>query len=396
MRKYIVIQVKRLLRILPPILVVAAILFGCLGVVYNVIVSMDDESGEKTKFSVALVGAAGDTYLSMGLAAVESFDSTRYTVEFIEMEESEAETAMRRGEIVAFIVIPDGFMDAAIYGDIMPLKYVCSVSSLGLVSMVKDELTQVIETILVESQKGIYGAGNALNANDMNGSQIVGAISLEYAEFIFARSKMYRATEMTKFDGLGMGGYMLSGLGVVLFLLICLTFAPVMIRSDQSLARMLSARRRPVVLQAFCDFAVYLIGLMGIAIVILLCIVLSGNGSVSWRQVCQCIPAFFALGAMSFLMYEAASDLVSGVLLQFFITLVLCFISGCLYPVTFFPETVQKLSAFLPTGLARMQIAGCITGDDSWQISTCLIGFGIVFLGTTLLIRRIKVSGVRG
>lgn len=396
MKRYFVIQLKRLLRILPPVLIVAAILFGCLGVVYDAIMSMDDDAGDQMKYQVGLVGTAGDTYLSMGLAAVESFDSTRYSVEFVEMEESEAEAAMRRGAIAAFIVIPDGFLDAAFYGDIMPLKFVCSSGSLGLEAMVKDELTQVIEIILIESQKGIYGAGNALEANGLSGSKIVTEISLEYAEFIFARSKMYRVTEMEMFDGLGMAGYMLSGLCVVLFLLICLTFSPVMIRADQSLTRMLSAKRTPAIAQVLCDFVVYMVGLLGIAAVILMIALFFGDAQISWKQPMQCLPALFSLGAMSFLMYEIASDLVSGVILQFFVTLALCFISGCLYPITFFPESVQKLAAILPTGLARMQLAECLSGQISKATSTVLVGFGVGFLAVTVLIRRMKISGVRG
>lgn len=396
MRKYLIIQLKRLLRIFPPILIVTAILFGCLAVVYDAIVSLEEEEGKQGKFQVGIVGTAGDTFLEMGLAAVESFDSTKYTVEFVEMTESEAETAMRRGSISAFIVIPENFLDEAMYGNIIPLKYVCAAGALGMVSMIKDEISQLIEIMLIESQKGIYGAGNALNANGLNGSKIVGEISLEYVELVFARSRMYRVTEMKKFDGLGMGGYMLSGLCVVLFLLVCLTFAPVMIRSDYALARVLAARRRPAIAQTLCDFAVYMVGLLGIAAVIWLLAAAKGGEKIQFVIVLQCVPALFAIGAMSFLLYELATDLVSGVLLQFFVTLVLCFISGCLYPITFFPDSVQRLSELLPTGLARLQLSNCILGRFSMENTLALLGFGFAFLVIAVLVRRIKVSGVRG
>ena len=396
MKKYFVIQLKRLLRIFPPILVVTAILFGCLAVVYDAIASLEEEEGKQGKFQVGIVGTAGDTFLKMGLAAVESFDSTRYTVEFVEMTESDAETAMRRGKITAFIVIPENFLDEAMYGNIIPLKFVCAAGAVGMVSMIKDEISQLIEVMLIESQKGIYGSGNALNANGLNGSKIVGEISLEYVELVFARSRMYQVTEMKKFDGLGMSGYMLSGLCVTLFLLVCLTFAPVMIRGDQSLARVLAARRRPAIAQVLCDFAVYMVGLAGIVAVVWLLAVAKVGHSLQLRVILQCIPALFAIGAMSFMLYEAASDLVSGVLLQFFATLVLCFVSGCLYPITFFPDSIQKLSNMLPTGLARLQLSDCILGKYSNENTLVLAGFGCAFLAVAILIRRIKVSGVRG
>ena len=396
MRKYFIIQLKRLLRILPPILIVAAILFGCLAVVYDAIVSLEEEEGAQKKYQVGIVGTAGDTYLKMGLAAVESFDSTRYSVEFVEMTEREAESAMRRGTIVAFLVIPDNFLDEAMYGNIIPLKYVCTTSAMGLVSMIKDEISQLIETMLIEAQKGIYGSGNALDDYGLDGGKIVGQISLEYVDLDFSRSRMYTVTEMKKFDGLGMGGYMLSGLCVVLFLLVCLTFAPVMIRPDQSLARVLAAKRRPAVAQVLCDFAVYMVGVLGVAAVIWLLVVVKAGQGIPLLTVLQCVPALFALSAMSFLLYEASSDLISGVILQFFVALVLSFISGCLYPITFFPDSVQRLSNWLPTGLARLQLAGCILGKSSLETTMVLLGFGCAFLAVTIVIRRIKVSGVRG
>ena len=312
------------------------------------------------------------------------------------MTEPEAESAMRRGTIVAFLVIPDNFLDEAMYGNIIPLKYVCTTSAMGLVSMIKDEISQLIETMLIEAQKGIYGSGNALDDYGLDGGKIVGQISLEYVDLVFSRSRMYTVTEMKKFDGLGMGGYMLSGLCVVLFLLVCLTFAPVMIRPDQSLARVLAAKRRPAVAQVLCDFAVYMVGVLGVAAVIWLLVVVKAGQGIPLLTVLRCVPALFALSAMSFLLYEASSDLISGVILQFFVALVLSFISGCLYPITFFPDSVQRLSNWLPTGLARLQLAGCILGKSSLETTMALLGFGCVFLAVTIVIRRIKVSGVRG
>lgn len=396
MKKYLLLQLKRLARILPPVLLVAAVLFGCMSLAYDAIGAMTSEEGEQTKFQVGLVGTAGDTYMQMGLAAVQSFDSTRFSVEFNQMDEKEAETAMRRGDIAAYIQFPEGFMDAAMYGNIMPMKFVTSVGADSVVSMIKEELTGIVEIMIAHTQKGIYGAGAAAGAHGGSSGAAIGGISLQYVDFIISRSKSYRVTESGVFDGLGMDGYLISGLGIVLFMLICLIFAPVMIRRDQAMARMLKSRSRPVVWQVLCDFAVYMVGLLGIACIVLLLLLIRPEAEISATMILQCLPVVFSLGAMSFLMYEAASDLVSGVLMQFFVTLALCFVSGCLYPITFFPDAVQKVAQFLPTGMARTQIGNCILGCVSWENIAALLGFGCLFLAGSVLIRRIKVAGVRG
>lgn len=385
-----------MLRILPPILLVAALLFGCVIVAYGAVQELDEDSGKTTKFRVGVVGTAGDMYLQLGFKALQSLDSSRFAVELVEMDEQEAELAMRKGKLSAFIVIPDGFLDAALRGEIIPVKFVCSTASLNLVTLLKDELTQVIETLLLESQKGTYGAWGAMEENGLDGNQLINDISIEYAEFVFDRSNMYRASRIMAFDGLGLDGYLISGFCVMLFMLICLTFAPAMIRRDHALSRMLSAYRRPVFFQVVCDFAAYFLGLICVIGIALLVAV-----SLSWCNVtCQVIlrglAVVFCLAAMSFLMYEIASDLISGVLLQFFMILALCFVSGCLYPITFFPDNLQKLAGFLPTGLARVQVANSMLGISSRVVMIALLGYGCFFFAGSMLVRKLKVAGVRG
>ena len=395
MRKYFVLQLKRLLRILPPVLLVAAILFGCLGVVYDGVLALDAESNQQTKVQVGLVGTTGDAYLELGLAMLGSFDATRFSVEFVQLEEETAQNKLRRGELSAYMVIPEGFLEAATQGDFLPVRFVSSVGATGLVSILKEEMTRIVETILIETQKGTYGAGDAADAAGADGSGVIYNISLKYVEFVLARSKMYRVKQSGVFDGLGLGGYLVSGLGVVLFLVTCLSFAPMMIRRDYALSRMLCARRIPAEIQLLLDFAVYMTGLLAIGGIGLLLLALSGRG-ISLLTVIKGLPAVLALGAMSMLLYELASDLVSGVLMQFFATLALCFVSGCMYPIAFFPETIQKLSVFLPTGLARMQLADCLRGGYSPYTTGILLAFAGLFLGIAMIIRKTKVAGIRG
>lgn len=392
MRKYFYMQLKRLLRIIIPVLLVTALLFGCLMAVLDIMSGLEEDSDVTAKFKVGVVGTADDLYLQLGLSAMSSMDSSRFSLELVQMQEAEAEQAMRKGDIVAFIVFPEGFMDSAFHGDIKPLKFVCTAGAIGLVSMIKEEFTQMVEIMLIESQKGIYGTWDAIYDNGLGGSSVVNKVSIRYAEFIFVRSNIYKTSEMNSFSGLGMDGYLITGLCIVLFMLICLTFAPMMIRRDYALPRMLCAGRLGVVPQVLCDFGAYLLGLAGIAGVVLLYIVFWMEAVVTAEMLLLALPVLFALGAMSFLMYEMSSDMVAGVLLQFFVILALCFISGCMYPITFFPESMQKLSTFLPTGLARLQVADCILQTPSGEHTFALIGYGCLFLTGSVLIRRLKLA----
>lgn len=396
MRKYFYVQLKRLLRLVLPVLLVTAILFSCLMMVYDTMSSLSEESEITTKYQIGVVGTASDFYLQMGLKAIGSIDSSRFSVELVEMEEAAAESALRRGKIVAFVVFPEGFLDAAFRGDIIPLKFVCTAGPVGFVSMIKDEFTQIVETMLIEAQRGVFGSEDAMDSLGLSSSQVVNDLSIRYAEFVFNRGHMYRTSTLESFDGLGMKGYLITGLCIVMFLLICLTFSPVMVRRDHALTRMLCAQGRGVTGQVLCDFGVYMLGLLSIAGVVLVYLVFWMQAPVTGNMLLKALPMLLGLGAMSFLMYELTSNLISGVLLQFFAAVVLSFISGCMYPITFFPEAVQKLSAFLPTGMARAQIAHCILQTYDVTNTAALLGYGCVFLSCAVLIRRFKTAGVRG
>ena len=396
MGKYFCLQLKRLLRFLLPALLVAAILFGCLALAYQAAVSLSNDTEDQAKVPLGVVGVAGDTYLELGMIALTSFDSSRFAIEFVEMTEDEAESAMRRGDIAAFVVIPDGFMDAAMHGEIMQLKYVSTAGAVGLVSMFKDEILKVVENILVESQKGTFGIGDALSDAGLSSGGAVNDLSISYAEFAFARSRMYKVSELGVADGVSLEEYLLSGFCVVLLVLICLVFAPLMVRRDMSLARMLTAKNRSVIGQSICDLAVYLLGILSVVSVLMIIAVSTDWVELSASVFLQWMPIVIAIGAMSFLLYELTSNLISGVLLQFFLLLAMSFVSGCLYPVTFFPESVQKLAYILPTGLARAQLADSFAGQVDIAGALALLGYGGIFFAAAALIRKGKVAVVRG
>jgi hypothetical protein len=396
MGKYLFLQLKRLLRILVPALLVAAILFGCLALAYQAAVSVLNDSEKQMKIKMGVVGTAGDSFLEMGMLALNTMDSSRYAINFVTLEEAEAEDMMRRGEISAFIVIPDGFIDKAMYGEIMPVKYVSTVGAVGVVSLLKDEITKMVEDIVIETQKGIFGTGDAMREEGLSSGEAEYELTFAYFDFIFSRSKMYAVSELGNAEGIGMEEYLLSGLCVVLLMLVCLVFAPTMVRSDMSLARVLSAGRRSVTKQSICDFVVYLVAILCVIAVLLGIAAGTGWVDATAGVILSWIPIVIAMGALSFLLYELTTNLISGVLLQFFALLALCFVSGCFYPVSFFPDSVQTLAAYLPTGIARSQLAASFAGMMEPGGALMLLGYGGVFFGAAVLIRKAKVAFVRG
>lgn len=383
MGKYFQLQCKRLFRYLPGTLLVVLALVGSLFLAFQLFMQQNNNQEENQKIPFAICGETDHFFLQMGLSTLSSFDSSRFAIDVLEMEEHEAAQALALGEISAYVVIPDGFMEAAFYGEILPIKFCTTTGARGIISLVKEELSSMISVLLLSSQKGVYGMWDVMIDKGL-WQKVDGQmdrLALIYVDYIFTRDRIYSAQELGIADSLGLEGYILCGFAVLLLLLICLPFAPHMIPGNPALGRMLHSKGKPAWKQALCDFGAYAVTLLCLLSLLIigavLCIPGTGNPIALFAKV---VPVLLFSAAFSFMIYSLSRDIIGGIMLQFFVTVILCFVSGCLYPVHFFPIQVQQLAQWLPTGIARTQLASCITGSaPSWTLPT-LLGYCAVFV----------------
>lgn len=390
MGKYFTLQCKRQLRFLPGALCVALILSLCLLLAFQLFSQQNANGEENQKFPFAICGETDHAFLQMGLSALTSFDTSRFALEVVEMEEADAAQALNRGEISAYVVVPDGFMAAALRGKILPLKFCSTVGATGIVSLVKEELSGVISTLLINSQKGVYGMYDTLVDNGLRGKTKgqMDRLSITYVDYIFARDRIYRLEELGIADKLGFAGYLLCGFGVLFLLLLTLPFAAIMIPGDAALGRMLCGKGKSAWAQAMCDFAAYGAGLICLLAILLgLAAAIVPHIGSAFEIFCKALPAILFAATFSFMLYSLSRDMVGGVMLLFFVSILLCFVSGCLYPVYFFPVQVQQLAAYLPAGLARTQLASCITGSAPDYTLAALLGYCAVFFAAGIWAR---------
>lgn len=401
MGKYFVMQLKRAARFVPYGLCVVLVLFGCLGMVYQAMVAAQEaENAEQTaKIRVGIVGTAGDKYMQWGLAAMQ-FDSSAMSIQMAQMEESEAVSALEQGEIAAFVVFPENFVDEALYGNVQQLRFVSTVGATGLVSIIKEEVTVIVERVLVACESGSYGVGEALSDNGYGNlwGKHVNGLALEYVDFLFDRSKVYHVQTITQENFVPFDRYMLGGLTVLLLMLACLPFAPLHIRSDRSLSRLLRSQRVGAGCQVLAEFGGYVAGLSVLLAAVAAVIGFAGvmpEGIAAWKVFFGALPALVMIAALTYLLYSLSDHLIGGVLLTFFTVLALCFIGGCMYPISVFPVTVQSLAAVLPSGVARQSVTACIQGEaptDIWA----LLGYSAAFLAIAAAVRSRKTGKVRG
>lgn len=389
-------QVKRLGRVLPGALLASLILLGGLLLVFRLTVEKDSTGPENQRFRVAMVGYTDDPFLQMGLSALQGFDSSRLTLDIQLMEQEQARKALSSGQIAAYVEIPEGFIEAARVGNIMPLKFVSTTGAAGLTSIVKDEITGVISQVLHHSQKGVYGMEHVVRDEGLRLGDNMTVMALRYTEYVLDRDKLYAVEELGIADALGLEGYLLCGLSVLFLMLCCLPYGASLIRKDMALQQMLRAKGVSAFRQTAAEFGAYVIYLYIMVSVLLLgAKVFAGESFPFLAVMLRAIPVVCMAAAFSYMLCSLSSGLTGGLLLLFFSSLAMCFVSGCLYPVYMFPISLQQVAAWLPAGIARSLLSGCITeaGGGLQTLWLLLYTGGFFAVGCVVNTHRIKGVG---
>lgn len=398
MGKYFQLQCKRLMRYLPGVLLATVILLLGILLAFQLLSGQNENKAENQKVAVGVCGEMDHPFLQMGLTAMTSFDSSQMALDVLEMNQDDANRALAAGKIAAYIVIPEGFIEATFEGEILPIDFYSTTGSTGLVSLVKEELSRVISNLLLESQKGTYAVWDGLIDNDLRSkaSGQMDAMAITYVDYILVRNRLYTVQELGIGDALGLKEYVLCGLGVVAMLLLCLPFATQMIPGDPALGRLLCSKKKSAWKQAICDFLAYGATLLCLFLLVAVPAKIFLSEKLTVLMMIQMLPVLLFAASFSFMINSLSRDIIGGIMLQFFISVLLCFVSGCLYPVDFFPVEVQQLAQWLPTGLARGQLASCITGSTSTWTLPLLLSYCLVMTGIGIGARVQHIRGVRG
>lgn len=409
-RIYLLAQMKRVKKALPAVLIMTLLLTGCIALISKVMLIADSSSEKKQKVQIGLVGDISGSYLGFGISALQHLDSSRFAIKFIEMEEEEARDRLNHGTLSAFVIVPEGFVEAAVRGENMPLTYVSTSGSLGLGSMIMNELVNTISSLLTESQNAIYGMQNYLVNNGMSDIywQATDELYLRFLDFILGRTTVYEL-ELTGLSGnLSMIGYYLCGFTVLFLLLWGIAGSPLYIKKDHALPALLSSKGQNTLSQMAGEFVAYFV-LMATSFLLVIVLVavamgLTGFTLPEWERegigilfgfYVKMLPVAAVICAMQLLLFELTSDMVSGILLQFLCALSLGYLSGCFYPISFFPESIQMVQPLLPTGVA-VNYGGNLLMEESTAIEMMLLlGYLLLFLVLATAVRKRKIAGSR-
>lgn len=408
MKNYFRLQLKKIAKILPFVMILTLTLIVGLSAILYGMIGIFQGSEKNNRFVIGVTGDTDNDYMRLGMAAMQTFDETRFSIEFAEMTEEKAQKAIETGEISAYIVIPEKFVDNALYGNIEPITFVTTAGMEGIKGLFKKEITSLVTDMVIYSQKGSYGLYDALSDNGYENiaDKHLNKISIKYAELIFARGNLYKVNEVGVTDGLTTIEYYICAILVLLLVLVGLPFSAIYVKKDYALNRLLLSRGCSTFKQIIFEYSAHLLAMV-LQVVMIIAVVLVAikympafdNGifkNIATDLIFKIVPVVIMLAAFNIMMFELSSNIVSSLLIHFFTSIALCYITGCMYPIYALPKALINLSAFLPTGMARSYLASSFTMDDSYNNLLGLIAYSVAFLMISWLIRYRKTARIRG
>lgn len=405
--KYICAQLKRVLKVFPTIIVTTLLLLFSMALLMWVVLEKNNSSEKRQIVQIGLTGDLEGSYLGIGIQTIQNLDSSKFAISFVDMTVEEAKEQLMQGKISAYVIVPDGFAESVTIGENLPITYVTSTGATGVGSMVMNELVDTISKLVVESQNAIYGTQSFMLENGMRDIywEATDDLYLRIVNFILGRNRVYELETLGVAENLSFIGYYVCGILVLFLLLWGIVCSPLFVKRSEALPKLLKARGQGACSQILGEYAAYVALMLGtllfIFILLAVAMPIAGVTPAEWEGegvgrlfgfLLQMIPVTMLISAMQFLVYEIIHGMVGSVFAQFLLALSMGYLSGCFYPISFFPKSIQALSGWLPSGAAVQYAGKCMRSVSVGREGLIMAGYWICFLALAAAVRRYKIK----
>lgn len=418
---YTRLRLKAVLKIFPSMCIMTLLLCLALGGILYLQSARTLQLAEGDENATVPIGIAGvndSGTFSAAFPALLQLDSSRSEVTFkLYDTKQDAVKAIRKGEILAAIVIPDGVLGTLLAGGLDKMIVVVPASSAGLETLILRELSKSVSIILGSMNSASSTLSDYYKMSGTNDPDVIANaqtdLLLMSMQDMLHRNHMFKVKYIRAGNQLSIESFFLVSLVMLLILLIGVMCAGSFIRSDYSLAKLLNLRRLGPCRQIIAEYAslvallaclcALFLPLMGAALS-RMPITFSAFGLTpdsffkGFLMFClKAFPVILLAAAIDLFLYELSQTLITGVLLQFLVMIALAYLSGTFYTVQTMPEPLKAVQPFLPTGQALIYLQSTARGKMSvWMPLIWVLSWAALFLAGSMLLRRSKVAGKRG
>lgn len=393
--RYMVLNIKKALKLSKFSFFSACIILITAALVSFIAISLDDSKEEEQKINVGIVGDPKDSYIGMGITALDRLDSSRYSIEFVKLSEKEAKQNLEKSQIAGYIIITDEFLEALGRGEHEKLKFVSRYNP-GLADSILKEITDVVSVTLFNSERAIYAMQDfVIEKNEPGLNDITVDMNKVFINNVFSRNKMYDIQVMDYYRELDVKSYYISAMFALFITLSGIGLSLLLIKRDMELYKILESKGFSFVYQVITEFLVAFIYMcMSLVLPFAVLVLLYNFDHMDVEPLSllmASLPLVAVMTSIYQLLYELISDLIAAISTSFVFMLSMAYLSGVFYPANFFTDRLKVLIEFLPINLGLEVMRGLFLSEPESKGIVLLLCYTLVVVILSIVIRRIRI-----
>ncbi len=393
--RYMVLNIKKALKLSKFSFFSACIILITAALVSFIAISLDDSKEEEQKINVGIVGDPKDSYIGMGITALDRLDSSRYSIEFVKLSEKEAKQNLEKSQIAGYIIITDEFLEALGRGEHEKLKFVSRYNP-GLADSILKEITDVVSVTLFNSERAIYAMQDfVIEKNEPGLNDITVDMNKVFINNVFSRNKMYDIQVMDYYRELDVKSYYISAMFALFITLSGIGLSLLLIKRDMELYKILESKGFSFVYQVITEFLVAFIYMcMSLVLPFAVLVLLYNFDHMDVEPLSllmASLPLVAVMTSIYQLLYELISDLIAAISTSFVFMLSMAYLSGVFYPANFFTDRLKVLIEFLPINLGLEVMRGLFLSEPESKGILLLLCYTLVAVILSIVIRRMRI-----
>ena len=391
---YLKLECKRILKLFPGMIIVTMLVLS----VCAIFLLQDTKSSSSFKNSssgiktinIGIVYSDEDKqFLGLGFYMLEHADDIGYICKFKEVSLDEGQRLLDNKQLDVLAIFPKDYVRSVYYGIDKPISIRFGTAQSGISSLLFKQLSETVSDYMMDSKAGVYAMQDMYDSWDLDYSFDADELSEKYVMRILDRTAMIKKDTIDATDGLSSTMYYVC-VGIVLVLLFWgLNCGSVLGKNQKMLSALLQRQQLSGIKQYFARYLslLFLFTLNYIAIATASYIATSKMqiDFISAGSYIKLIPLLFLLCAVVLCVYEISNDGIGGMIFFFFSSLIMGFVSGFFYPLSYFPTWMQSVAEFLPTRIMFEYTTACIKNNLSYGVFVKLILYTVLFIVITLV-----------
>lgn len=401
-RLYLSLEIKKYLLAFPKIcggLFLILLITGSYFLLYQLY------STEQQKQRIIQIGITADPeepYLDWMIQTIENMKDLKHSCHFEFVSETEGMKGLQSGNYTALFLIPPDYIRSLIDGDEAILRIRFRQGQTTIADFLVKELGNAASQIMLDTQAGIYAMQDIYRENhwqDMSKDEL--SLNIRYLQKVLNRREIYAYEEIPATGTTADQTHYLA-VGILCFLTaLGFTCTAVLHREPNVFVEKLELWGLRHWQQILAKESAMILCFGGIYLFLSILLtalsprfsgfndLLHQNTNSSLHamlltsgKLLAIIPVLLVICAYILWIYEISPNNMSSILLLFVSFICLAYLSGYFYPLSYLPDSIRRISTYLPTSVILNYSYHILCGTGRWQDLLEILAYGTILYGT--------------